>query len=315
MMHSVGHRVLLHVKFAVSSPYKCCTPAYMLLLLLLVVVLSLQDVIQLPLLQQLSQQPFKIGSSSNSSSSWLASNSRQPGPSVQVRQAAAVNSKHDSSDASCSCIDNVSAVAHWCISSSSTSSSYDTGSTESSCSRTHEKDPEAAGASRASTKTTTTTSSRTYRYTPGDLDSLALLFTAAKVLYAGGALTAAAQLLQLCDEARRASEVPLHATAIRNEAAYAAFVVQLLRECPPDVLPAPAAAAVAVAARKGDGKEGGSAAVQVVLGEDAAAAAAPPLYLCGDSHCLSGGCGCYALSFAPAAPTWRHCQPLHHHSS
>ena len=62
---------------------------------------------------------------------------------------------------------------------------------------------------------------------------------------------------QAVEPARRASARPLHTTVIRNEAAYFGCVAQLLADHPPPPLATPA----------------GSHA---------------PLYLCGDSHCLSG---------------------------
>ncbi|GLC38231.1 hypothetical protein PLESTB_001084900 [Pleodorina starrii] len=114
-------------------------------------------------------------------------------------------------------------------------------------------------------------------YSSDELDELALLFTLAKVLFVGGALTAAARLCELVEPLRCASAVELHTTLIRNEAAYFGCVAQLMRDYPPPParLPAPPGAAGSTAA-----------------GADAHAAAspsgsAPPLYLVGDSHCLS----------------------------
>jgi len=72
-----------------------------------------------------------------------------------------------------------------------------------------------------------------------DLDLLALLFTAAKVLFCGGALQPALQLLQLCSPAQAAAAAvqPLHESRIRNEAAYAALLQQLLVDAPPATCP------------------------------------------------------------------------------
>jgi hypothetical protein len=65
------------------------------------------------------------------------------------------------------------------------------------------------------------------RETPGDtsysadqLDVLALLCTAVKVLYVSGALARAAALAAVVEPLRRASKTPLHETLVRNEVAY-----------------------------------------------------------------------------------------------
>ncbi|KAK9812932.1 hypothetical protein WJX72_005941 [[Myrmecia] bisecta] len=93
-------------------------------------------------------------------------------------------------------------------------------------------------------------------YNAAQLDTLALLFTAVKLLYVGGALARCARLVELVDAARRASRRPLHTTLIRNEAAYFGCVSQLLQDLPPPHQPQ--------------------------LDTPMA------LYLCGDSHSLSG---------------------------
>lgn len=93
-------------------------------------------------------------------------------------------------------------------------------------------------------------------YTAEQLDALALLFTAAKVLFLGGALPQALKLSHLLPPAVAASKVPLHLTLIRNEAAYFGCIQQLLELAPAYPL--------------------------------ADAPELQPLYLCGDSHCLSG---------------------------
>ncbi|KAG2443101.1 hypothetical protein HYH02_009515 [Chlamydomonas schloesseri] len=124
--------------------------------------------------------------------------------------------------------------------------------------------------------------SRSVCYSPDQLDALALLFTAAKLLYVGGALGAAAALVAAVEPLRRASAVELHTTLIRNEAAYFGCVQQLLAppHTPPQPQPQPqpSAGAGAGAAVEGQGAE--TAAVPT-------GSAARPLYLCGDSHCLS----------------------------
>jgi hypothetical protein len=93
-------------------------------------------------------------------------------------------------------------------------------------------------------------------YSEPQLNTLALLFTSVKLLLLNGALPAAQRLLQLVEPARLASATPLHQTLLRNEAAYYGCVRQLLLEQPPPAQPIPGNPA--------------------------------PLYLCGDSHCLSG---------------------------
>lgn len=94
-----------------------------------------------------------------------------------------------------------------------------------------------------------------------DPKALALLLTAARVLFCAGALQTALQLLQLCAPAEQAAAAhqPLHLSSIRNEAAYAALIRKLLSV---EALPAAAVC------------EGGRGRQQV-------------LYVCGDSHTLS----------------------------
>ncbi|CAM6126427.1 unnamed protein product [Calypogeia fissa] len=93
-------------------------------------------------------------------------------------------------------------------------------------------------------------------YDDPQLDGLAVLFTVAKILFVGGALERAQQLARLIEPARLASSKPLHQTLIRNEAAYFTSVKQILDQYPIP-LPLPP------------------------LKEQV------PLYLAGDSHCLS----------------------------
>ncbi len=64
-------------------------------------------------------------------------------------------------------------------------------------------------------------------YSSQQLDLLALLFTTVKVAFVGGALACAARLCELIEAARRASDVELHTTLIRNEAAYFGCVQQV----------------------------------------------------------------------------------------
>lgn len=93
-------------------------------------------------------------------------------------------------------------------------------------------------------------------YSDTQLDFLALLFTVVKLLYIGGALSRCAPVVQLLDAATKASAHALHKTLVRNEAAYFGCVKQLILDFPPPPQPQ--------------------------------SPQPKPLYLCGDSHCLSG---------------------------
>lgn len=95
------------------------------------------------------------------------------------------------------------------------------------------------------------------QYSEQALDALAILMTAVKVLYLGGAIVRAAEAIRLIEPARSASCKPLHGTLIRNEAAYFSCISQLLSDFPPPPTPH----------------------------------TLEPLFLCGDSHTLSGNLG------------------------
>ena len=121
------------------------------------------------------------------------------------------------------------------------------------------------------------------------LDALALLMTAAKALFAGGALRPAAALCRALRPAAAAADVsgaapppppPLHETPIRNEAAYFGAVAALLLDRPPPAPPPPP-----MRDGDGDGGAGGSGGGGTLDAEH------PPLFVIGDSHCL--------------APAWR----------
>jgi hypothetical protein len=99
------------------------------------------------------------------------------------------------------------------------------------------------------------------QYAQEQLDLLALLMTAVKVLFVGGALQPARQLCTLLAAPIAASAAQLHRTSIRNEAAYQGCIQQLLGEHWP-------AATLQQLPR---------------LAEQ-------PIYLLGDSHVLPGGC-------------------------
>ena len=92
------------------------------------------------------------------------------------------------------------------------------------------------------------------QYSEPALDALAILMTAVKVLFLGGAIARAAELIRMIEPARLASSRPLHTTLIRNEAAYYSCIAQLLKDFPPPPTPH----------------------------------SLQPLFLCGDSHTLSG---------------------------
>lgn len=100
------------------------------------------------------------------------------------------------------------------------------------------------------------------QYNVEELDALAVLLTAVKVLYLGGAISRAWQLVRLIEPAREASRRPLHTTLIRNEAAYFSCVAQLFKQYPPPPTPS----------------------------------SIMPIFLCGDSHTLSGTPALRALS-------------------
>jgi hypothetical protein len=112
-----------------------------------------------------------------------------------------------------------------------------------------------------------------------DLSVLALLLTAAKVLFCAGALDASLLLLQLTEPVEQAvaAAQPLHLSSIRNEAAYAALIRKLLQQLPSLPLHR----------------------VKSVLGEDTGPAAGAPevLCVCGDSHVLprESGIKCVGL--------------------
>ena len=94
-------------------------------------------------------------------------------------------------------------------------------------------------------------------YDAEQLDILAIAFTCVKVLYIGGAIQRARELVILLEPARRAFRTPMHQTVIRNEAAFYGCIQQLLDQAPPQ-LP-----------RQSQRDQ-------------------PVMYLCGDSHCLPG---------------------------
>ncbi|GJP52740.1 hypothetical protein CLOM_g11825 [Closterium sp. NIES-68] len=95
----------------------------------------------------------------------------------------------------------------------------------------------------------------TEEYRSEELDVLAMLMTAVKALFLGGAVRRAKALGALVERARVASKVPLHETLIRNEAAYFGCAFQLLTHYP--------------------------------ITHSLSHNSPPPLFLAGDSHCLA----------------------------
>ncbi|KAG2488055.1 hypothetical protein HYH03_013359 [Edaphochlamys debaryana] len=128
-------------------------------------------------------------------------------------------------------------------------------------------------------------------FTPDQLDELALLFTSAKVLFVGGALAEAEALCAAVEPVRRASAAELHTTLIRNEAAYFCCVRQLLEGGNrPGVLQRRRRRGGTAAGEAGGASRGDAApqAAGAAAGEAAGGGGEPrPLYLIGDSHCLS----------------------------
>ena len=81
------------------------------------------------------------------------------------------------------------------------------------------------------------------QFSDDDLDALALLFAAVKILYLGGAVSRAQTLVAAIEPTRRAAAKPLHETTIRNEHAYYCCVAQILAVDPRSAPPAYPAAA------------------------------------------------------------------------
>ncbi|GAQ83868.1 hypothetical protein KFL_001660050 [Klebsormidium nitens] len=105
-------------------------------------------------------------------------------------------------------------------------------------------------------------------YGSEQLDVLAVLFTVVKILYLGGAVERARQLAEKVEKARALSEKALHETMVRNEAAYFGCIYQVFTEYPLS-RPLPPADSF------------------------------PPLYLVGDSHCLTPAWRTVELRGAP----------------
>ena len=65
------------------------------------------------------------------------------------------------------------------------------------------------------------------KYESEQLDLLAILFTLVKVAFVGGALSLVSQIADSINSARLSSEVELHSTSIRNEAAYFGCILRV----------------------------------------------------------------------------------------
>ena len=93
-------------------------------------------------------------------------------------------------------------------------------------------------------------------YPPDELQMIALMFTALKMLYVCGGLQVLPTLINMLEPLR--VDRDLHLTLIRNEHAYASSIAQMMRYIP---FPIPR--------------------------ELASAPPADTIYVCGDSHCMS----------------------------
>ncbi|KAF8068189.1 hypothetical protein HT031_001875 [Scenedesmus sp. PABB004] len=175
---------------------------------------------------------------------WLRACDWEPGPSLEARRGADAGAR--------SCADDPAVAARWLA------------------------DRGGGGGGAAA--------ERAIEYSPAQLDALALLLTAAKACFAGGALAAAAELLAAADAPRRASAAPLHRTLVRNEAAFAGAIAQLLWDAPPPPLRHHAHAPGA----------GGSTGAAGASWADAA-----PVFLLGDSHILPGAWRVITVAGAP----------------
>ena len=112
-------------------------------------------------------------------------------------------------------------------------------------------------------------------FTEKEMDLLALFATIVKVLFLSGHLSKLPTLIQFIEAIRRLSKISLHQTSIRNEIAYYSHIVQILFH------------------RNHVGHYGlpihVNAFVDPLLSEEQhfVTARRNPIYICGDSHCLS----------------------------
>ena len=149
-------------------------------------------------------------------------------------------------------------------------------------------------------------------YTDADLDFLAIGFVAVKIVYLQGRFALLPGLYAVIERTRMASRTPLHETSIRNETAYYQCAFQTLhcRKVTPDAFQAPAGQEVGAVPAKAVAPKVSSgvhcdplwsldAVTADSTGPDApfeertvnpgllADAAGRPIYVCGDSHCMS----------------------------
>jgi len=106
---------------------------------------------------------------------------------------------------------------------------------------------------------------------PSTLDLLAMAFTAVKILYTQGNIDAIPSLISIIEPLRRMSKTPVHETSVRNEHAYYLCICQLLARM-----------------------HSHDYAYSYIHGEGGDQSA--PLFVCGDSHCLSSAWGGVSFS-------------------
>lgn len=120
-----------------------------------------------------------------------------------------------------------------------------------------------------------------------EMDLLALFATMVKVLFLAGYLSKLPTLIKYVEAMRRLSKISLHQTSIRNEMAYYCHIVQILfyrnhlgyYGLPPEI----------------------NAFTDPLLSDDKhlAASRSNPIYVCGDSHCLSSAWSTISVSGEP----------------
>lgn len=118
---------------------------------------------------------------------------------------------------------------------------------------------------------------RMYTFVTRELDLIALYATSVKVFYLKGLLSHLPMMVTLMERIRSMSQTPLHETLVRNELAYYQDIVQILSvRTHAAVYGLPDVSFALNDPLKSNKPEW-------------VAARQRPIYLCGDSHCLSGG--------------------------
>jgi hypothetical protein len=118
---------------------------------------------------------------------------------------------------------------------------------------------------------------RMYTFVTRELDLIALYATSVKVFYLKGLLSHLPMMITLMERIRSMSQSPLHETLVRNELAYYQDIVQILSvRTHAAVYGLPDVSFALNDPLKSNKPEW-------------VAARQRPIYLCGDSHCLSGG--------------------------